>query len=77
MNDYARGVLRRKVLELRVELREENARRQEIQQRINDSIKAIDRIARDIADLQIAAGDAVEIDPQNPDIQICWARVGQ
>lgn len=70
MNDTARAALRKAVLERRVILRESFARMNEAKRAYEDYRVEFRRRCDEIAALQQAAGDPIEIDPSRPDIQL-------
>lgn len=63
MNDTARAALRQAVMEARVRFRQARARLKELERNTKEAREIVVRYTREIAELQHAAGDPIEIDP--------------
>lgn len=70
MSIIARAALRQAVLEKRARLRESFARMSEAKRAYEEYRAEFRRHCDEIAALQQAAGDPIEIDPSRPDIQL-------
>lgn len=68
MSDYAKKVLRQAVLQHRAELRKALQEQHEVETTLSWKKSEVKKIAERISDLQKAAGDPVDIDPQNPEV---------
>lgn len=63
MNDTARAALRQAVMETRTRFRQARARLKELKRDTKEAREVVLRYSQEIAELQRAAGDPIEIDP--------------